>query len=149
VEYSIISCLLIVISFIDLKTQEIPDELIIFGLITSIIFIFIDNFKISLLDGALGFLLGGGLFLLIAIVSNGSMGGGDIKLMAVLGLWLGWKYILMVSLLSFIIGSIVSIILIILKIKGRKDYIPFGPFISIAALIIMNYGSEILKFYFK
>ncbi len=145
--YAVLCCALIIITFIDLKTQEIPDGLNLFIAITGIIFIFFNGFKPHLLPGILGFLLGGGIFLLIAVVSNGSMGGGDIKLMAALGLWLGWKQILMVTLLSFIIGSVISIILMTLKIKSRKDYIPFGPFIALAAFIIILYGNQILNWY--
>lgn len=146
-KYLVLSCLLIVVSLIDYKTQEIPDQLIIFGLITGALFTFMIDIRISAIDGILGFVIGGGLFLLIAIASNGSMGGGDIKLMAVLGLWFGWKSILIVSLLSFIIGSVVSLILITFKIKGRKDYIPFGPFIALASLIVMTYGKQLLEWY--
>ncbi|MFZ5353580.1 MAG: prepilin peptidase [Bacillota bacterium] len=146
-KYAVLACLLLVIGIIDFKTQEIPDGLNLFGLIAGMIFAFTAGYKEFLITGLTGFLLGGGLFLLIAIVSKGSMGGGDIKLMAVLGIWLGWKHILLVSLLSFIIGSVISIILMILKIKSRKDYIPFGPFIALAAFTIILYGNDILNWY--
>lgn len=145
-KYAVIASLLIVITFIDLKTQEIPDELIIFGLITGLLFNLYD-IKANLLQGILGFLLGGGSFLIIAMITRGAMGGGDIKLMAVLGLYFGWKMVILIALLSFILGAIISLVLIIAKIKGRKDYIPFGPFIATSALITVFYGSQILQLY--
>ncbi len=146
VKYAVITSLLIIVTLIDLKTQEIPDRLIIFGLMAGLLFNLYD-IKADMLQGILGFLLGGGAFLIIAMVTQGAMGGGDIKLMAVLGLFFGWKMIILIALLSFLLGAIISLILIATKIKGRKDYIPFGPFISIAALITIFYGQQILQLY--
>ncbi|MGB7606077.1 MAG: prepilin peptidase [Lutisporaceae bacterium] len=145
-KYAVLTSLLVIITLIDLKTQEIPDELIIFGLITGLLLNLYD-IKLNMLQGIMGFLLGGGTFLIIAMVTRGAMGGGDIKLMAVLGLFLGWKMVILVALLSFLLGAIISLVLIIAKIKGRKDYIPFGPFIATAALITIFHGSQILHLY--
>jgi leader peptidase (prepilin peptidase)/N-methyltransferase len=145
--YAILASILIVIAVIDFFTQEIPDELNILGLIAGIIFLIL-NFSLgNLINSGLGLLLGGGLFLLIAVVSGGAMGGGDIKLMGVLGFWFGWKLTLILSFMSFIIGAIASMLLIAVKIKKMKDYIPFGPFIAIAALIIIFFGSDLLSWY--
>lgn len=147
VKYAILSSLLIVAGFIDYDHQIIPDRLIIFGLGTGVIFAILSNFKNGLIDGLIGLLIGGGFFLLIAVATNGAMGGGDIKLMAVLGLWLGWKHILLIIFLSFVIGGLLSTILLGLKLKGRKDFIAFGPFIAIAAFIAIYYGRDILEWY--
>ena len=86
-KYVVLSSILIVITVIDLERQEIPDELIIFGLIAGLLFN-IYNIKTDMVPGIMGFVLGGGVFLIIAMITNGAMGGGDIKLMAVLGLFL-------------------------------------------------------------
>ncbi|MDF2593369.1 MAG: prepilin peptidase [Clostridia bacterium] len=145
--YAILSSILVVITMIDFFTQEIPDELNLLGLITGIIFLGIMLRFSNVVNSSLGLLIGGGLFLLIAVVSGGAMGGGDIKLMGVLGLWFGWKLILMLSIISFIIGAIASLLLMALKIKSMKDYIPFGPFISISAMIIIFFGSDLLSWY--
>lgn len=147
-KYTVLISLLIVITFIDLKTQEIPDGLILFGLISGLLFNLYD-IKAHMVLGILGFVLGGGVFLLIAMLTGGAMGGGDIKLMAVLGLFFGWKYIILITLISFVIGAAVSLILIATKLKGRKDFIPFGPFIAAAALIAIFYGSYILQIYLQ
>lgn len=148
-KYAILSSLLIVISFIDLKYQLIPDRLNLFCLGIGILFTLLYGNKWLVLNSATGLIIGGGLFLLIAVVTRGAMGGGDIKLMGALGFCFGWKYILLISFLSFIIGAIISIFLLIFKIKGRKDYIPFGPFISIAAIVAMIYGEELIQLYLR
>ncbi|HZX21488.1 MAG TPA: prepilin peptidase [Clostridia bacterium] len=151
--YSILSSLLIVIGVIDYKHTIIPDGLIIFGLIAGSIYRFILppvlKLEIPWIDSILGLLIGGGFFLLIAIVIDGGMGGGDIKLMGMLGFFLGFKKIIMVTFLSFFIGALFTLPLLALKKKGRKDMIPFGPFIALSALITMLYYNELLNLYFK
>ncbi|PAB58510.1 prepilin peptidase [Anaeromicrobium sediminis] len=147
VKYGILASLLIVISFIDYKLKIIPDECNLFGIIVSGAFIIFNNFSLlSLKDSILGLVLGGGIFLLIAIIT-GAMGGGDIKLMGVLGFAFGWKGILLITLLSFVIGAIISILLILLRLKHRKDEIAFGPFISVSTLVTILYGKGIIKWY--
>lgn len=146
-KYTIITCILIVIAVIDFNTREIPDGLLIFGVITAVIFIYVDS-SITIVNALIGFAAGFCIFLAIALAS-GAMGGGDIKLMAFLGLAVGWRNILLVSLFSFIIGSVISLLLIIFKIKGRKDYIPFAPFILSAYVIIVLWGDRILDMYLK
>ena len=143
--YCLTASLLIVISLIDLRHKIIPDVLIITGAVIGFIFIITGNMVLSRLSGAAIGLI---LFLGIAVITN-AMGGGDIKLMAVLGLMFGVKGILFITLFSFVTGAIISLILITLKIKGRKDEIPFGPFISLSALIYMFYGIEIINWYMK
>ncbi|HWR08181.1 prepilin peptidase, partial [Sporomusa sp.] len=103
--------------------------------------------NISIADMIVSCLMGGSIFLLIAISTKGGMGGGDIKFAAALGLWLGLKLTLLTLFLSFVIGGIGSLLLLAFKIKGRKDFIPFGPFIAIAAFISMLYGNEIIAWY--
>ena len=143
--YCLTASLLIVISLIDLKHKIIPDGLIITGLVLGIIFIITDGMFLNRLAGAA---IGLALFLGIAVITN-AMGGGDIKLMAVLGLMFGVGGILFITLFSFVTGAIISLILLTLKIKGRKDEIPFGPFISLSALMYIFYGSEIINWYLK
>ncbi|MGL5512681.1 MAG: prepilin peptidase, partial [Sporomusa sp.] len=90
---------------------------------------------------------GGSILLLLAIVSKGGMGDGDIKFMAALGLWLGLKMTLLTVFLAFVIGGIVSSLLLVFKIRSLKDLIPFGPFIAMAASISMLYGNKIISWY--
>jgi len=142
--FCIISSLLVVISMIDLKHKIIPDGLIIAEAIIGIVFILVD--RTTIFDKLLGLGIGLIIFLLIAVLTN-AMGGGDIKLMAALGLIFGIKGVLFITLFSFVIGALISVVLLTLKIKSRKDEIPFGPFISLSALIYMFYGTEIINIY--
>ncbi len=147
-----LTSILIVISVTDYYHKIIHDSInltiLVVGIIYNLTIVFVSKGQLNLLDSLLGFALGGGLFLMIAILT-GAMGGGDIKMMGALGIWFGVKGILLVSLLSFVIGSIVMIFLLITKIKGRKDEVPFGPFICIATLVTMLYRAEIIEMYIK
>lgn len=149
--YILLASILLCIAFIDYDHQIIPDRLLILGFITGlcykiVLFSFAEQ-PIEILNSFLGFFLGGGFFFLIATISNGGMGGGDIKLIAILGFWFGWKDIILISLLSFIIGSIIAILLLMMRLKTRKDAIPFGPFIVSSVLFIMLYKDLILSWY--
>jgi prepilin signal peptidase PulO-like enzyme (type II secretory pathway) len=166
--WSIILLNLILITLIDLKFQIIPNELNLFllflGIILSILEFYNWNGFYSLL-GPYGALLGfknnliinkliallfslilfGGL---VALTFGRGMGMGDVKLMIALGIVFGWPEIIIVSILSFILGGIISIITLILKRKTMKSLLPFGPFIVISSFLVMFFGYEILKFYF-
>lgn len=141
---TLIPILLIVFS-IDYKVQLIPDEAHIYIIILSVINILFN--KNEILNYMLGALVGGGIFFVIAYVSylilkKEGMGFGDVKLMASLGLFFGIKNILVISLLSFLIGAIIGILLLIFKKKDKDSYIPFGPFIVISTIIIMFIPSD-------
>jgi leader peptidase (prepilin peptidase)/N-methyltransferase len=144
----ILNCYLIVITFIDYDHQLILDRVLLWFSISGVAINLWTN-SVNIWDMLFASLLGGGLLLLIAVVSHGGMGGGDIKFAAALGLWLGWKYLLLALLLSFVLGGAGGLLLLILKIKNRKDFIPFGPFIALGALISMLYGSKILTWYLE
>lgn len=136
--------LFIIISFIDLDHQIIPDGLNLLIGITGLIYLGImQPFPVT--NALYGFLAGGGLLFLIALV--GPMGGGDIKFMAAMGIWLGIGYTLMTLLISFIVGGVLSGILLVAKLVDRKTAIPFGPFLCIAALVVLFYGDELFIWY--
>lgn len=149
--FTVMTAILIVITMIDFDLQIIPDRLIIALGILGAVYLFIVQYPQYgariLYNSAIGFILGGSFFLMVAIVSNGGMGGGDIKLMAVLGLWFGWQKLLVLMLVTFISGAFISIILLLLKLKKMKDGIPFGPFIALAAYIVSIFGSGIIVWY--
>ncbi|MGL5507693.1 MAG: prepilin peptidase [Paraclostridium sp.] len=152
--YMILISLLIIITFIDIDHYIIPDEIIILGSIIALI-VNLTGYEVSFIDGIKGAIFAGGGVLLVTllieyIVKKEVMGGGDIKLYAMLGLFLGTKIALLTVLLSIYVGGIYGVIFIINnKIKKREfnSMIPFGPFISIAALIAMLYGNSIIDFY--
>ncbi|SHH30520.1 type 4 prepilin peptidase 1 . Aspartic peptidase. MEROPS family A24A [Caloranaerobacter azorensis DSM 13643] len=147
IKYLFLTSLLIVISVIDYKHQIIPNSILLFGFFTILIFKLLYYSKAELLNSILGLLIGGLIFSIIVIVSRGGMGGGDIRLIALLGFFFGWKHLLLLMLLSFVIGAFFSIMLLLLKIKSMKDFIPFGPFISIAAIITIFYGDTLISYY--
>lgn len=137
---------LIVMVFIDIDHHMIPDRIhviiIILGIIHSV-----HLSHTSLMHMIGGFLVGGGIIFLIALI--GPMGGGDIKLFAALGLWLGPMNTLLAILISFIIGGVYGTLLLLLKFKDRKDHIAFGPFIGIAGFLMIIFSKEIISFYFN
>jgi leader peptidase (prepilin peptidase)/N-methyltransferase len=147
-KYSLLFSILIVVCFIDMENQIIPDEIIIVGLLAGIIFSSVDiqNLFRDYIPGAL---IGSGILLLIVILSRGGMGGGDIKLMAVIGIFLGWRKALLALFISFILGGIFAFVLLITRKKGMKDAVPFGPFLGAAAMVMVFYGQYIIPYYFK
>jgi len=143
---SFIILTLIVITFIDIDHKLIPNEVVITLLVIGVIYELVER-PIPLIEGAIGFFAASVPLLLIAILSKGGMGGGDIKLMAVVGIFLGWKGVLIALFIGAFIGAIIGMITIILKIKKRKDIIPFGPFLCIGIAASTVFGEKILNFY--
>jgi leader peptidase (prepilin peptidase)/N-methyltransferase len=144
--YCILVSLLITVSLIDIKHMIIPDRLNVIGMVLGAALIKYDSSFIGekLIGSAVGLLI----FSVLAFFT-GSMGGGDIKLMTVLGLIFGVNGILFITVFSFLIGSLVSAVLIVFKVKSMKDKIPFGPFICMAALLFIFYGNEIIESYIR
>ena len=149
--YFIFVASLIVITVIDLYHQIIPDVISLpgigVGLLASLILP-----KITLFNSLIGILLGGGSLFLVATVyqwlfKREGMGGGDVKLLAMIGAFLGWKAVILTILLSSLIGSITGIIIMVLKGKDFKYAIPFGPFLSLGAVISLFYGENIIRWY--
>lgn len=131
---------LIVLFFIDLEHQILPDRitypLLIAGIATSML-----RSEFNLKESLFGALIGGGFLYLIVVLSRGGMGLGDVKLSAAIGAFLGWRNTIDSLFIAFLLGGIVGIILLISGIKKRKDPIPFGPFI--AAGVFISVLSEI------
>ena len=146
IKFLFLSAILIVLSFIDIEYQIIPDKIVVFAMVMGMI-LNIFTKDVPFLSSLMGLILGGGILLLIALVTNGAMGGGDIKLMAVLGYYLGWKATVMALLLSFIFGGVIGVLLLLFKLKTRKDAVPFGPFLALGGLIAALYYHEIFYFY--
>lgn len=138
--------MLVIITVSDLAYMLIPDKvLLFFGVLLIIARILspLDSWWDSLI-GAFG---GFGLLLLIAILSKGGMGGGDIKLFFVIGLVLGAIPTLLTLFLAAFIGGIVGVIHLRRSKQGRKTPVPFGPSIAVAAVIVYFYGAQILDWY--
>lgn len=148
---------LIVATFIDFKHHEIPDVItlpgIAIGLSLSFLYpgLLLKTERIaSVFDSFLGVLIGGGSLYLMGflgeiVFKKEAMGGGDIKLLAMIGSFLGWKLALLTFFIAPFFGSISGLIL---KIKQDKDIIPYGPYLSLAAFISLLWGDIIIRFLF-
>ncbi len=137
---------LIVVTFIDLEHQIIPDRITLPGIVLGLVLGPL-VFKTGFINSLIGMALGGGTFYLIAVASRGGMGGGDIKLIAMIGAFLGWKAVLLTIFVGSFLGAIVGIWLMIFKGMKRKTPIPFGPFLVVGAMSAIFYGSVFFQWY--
>ncbi len=157
--YLVLIYLLLAIALIDLKHRIVPNKLVATGLIAGFIFylpvagalvlklppwLIIER---SLLDALGGFLVGGAIMLIIILVSRGGMGAGDMKLMAMIGLFVGLRGTAVVMLLGFFLGAIVGVTFMALGKLTRKDALPFAPYLSMAAVIQVLWGESIWNWY--
>lgn len=137
---------LVIVTFIDLDHKIIPDAItlpgIVVGGLASSFFT-----SVGLGNALLGIVLGGGLCLVIAILSRGGMGGGDIKFVAMIGAFLGWRGVCVTLFLGACSGALVGIGLLLLKKKGRKDPLPFGPFLALGALAALLWEPALIRWY--
>ena len=147
------SASLVVISFIDLRHQIIPDIISLPGIVIGLGFSILFG-RISWLDSLLGIVIGGGSLYLIAIIfewltHKEGMGGGDIKLLAMLGAWLGWKALPFIVLFSSLLGIVIGGGSLLLSRQGLRARIPFGPFLALGALAFLFFGKELMSWYFR
>ena len=152
IKFLILTPMLLSAFVIDYKLQIIPNRLNLTIFEIGIIFAFLYGLSdvAITIKMLIGMLIGGGLFLFITLIGGliygkEAMGFGDVKLMGALGLFFGQYNIIAVTLVSFLIGAILSIILLVSKIKKSDEYIPFGPFIVIASFISMYVPFEQIK----
>ena len=149
--------LLIVIAFIDYDFQIIPDILSIGGLVAGVLFAIVRPYfkyldpKFGFLDAIYGVLIGGGILFIIAygyqlITKREGMGGGDIKLLAMIGAFIGLKGVIFSLVSGSLFGTIVGIPLMLIKKENTKYAIPFGPFLSLGALIYIFEGDVLIRF---
>jgi leader peptidase (prepilin peptidase)/N-methyltransferase len=143
---------LVAITGIDVDHQIIPDVLSIPGIALGLL-VSLAPGGIGWKDSGLGTLLGGGVFIVIIVASGivlgqPGMGIGDVKLGAMLGAFLGWKLVLLSILLSVLIGGPLAATLLATGRKGRKDPLPFGPFLAVGAVISLFCGDALLAWYF-
>jgi len=142
---------LVVITFIDLEHQIIPDEISLSGIIIGFVFSFFLPWQ-TWLNSLLGILLGGGSLLLVAygyqwLTGKEGMGGGDIKLLAMMGAFLGWKSVLFIIFASSLIGSVVGITIMLVQKKDSKLAIPFGPYLAFGAVLYIFFGPQLIHWY--
>jgi leader peptidase (prepilin peptidase)/N-methyltransferase len=144
------TCALIVITFIDLEHQIIPDVISLPGVpffaLAAILFM-----DITVSESLFGILAGGGALFVVAfgyefITKREGMGGGDIKLLAMIGGFFGWKSLLFILLASSFTGAVIGVFVILFKKGDMKYAVPFGPFLSFAAVAYIFWGKYFLNF---
>lgn len=143
-------CLFIVLLVIDLEHGLILNKVVYPAMaVALLISVFLSQLEIvpEIKQSAIGGAIGLGLFLLIILISRGAMGWGDVKMAALMGLVVGFPLVFVALLLAVILGGLVAGLLLALKIKKRKEAIPFGPFLSLATLATLLWGSSILGWY--
>ena len=143
---------LVAITAIDLDHQIIPDVLSLPGIGLGLLFSLAPD-GIGWVHSLLGVVVGGGVFVVIItasvlVIGQAGMGVGDVKLGAMLGAFLGWKLALLSILLSVLVGGPLAAVLLATGRKGRKDPIPFGPFLALGGLISLFWGEAVLAWYF-
>lgn len=150
--YIVFLSALLVVSVIDLHHRIIPDEISLPGILVGFgASAWLGD--ITWVESLVGILLGGGSFFLIAygyekLAGREGLGGGDVKLLAMIGAWIGYKNVFIVILLSSILGSLVGIVIMLFKGRDMKTAIPFGPFLSVSAALCVFSGNRFADFLF-
>ena len=146
VVFALLAVVLLVVACIDLAHTIIPDAITLPGILAGLLASLVLT-PVGIGNDLIGAFLGGGLFLVIAMLSRGGMGGGDIKLIAMIGAFLGWQAVLATIFLGAFLLTLLGFTLMLLRQKGRKDPMPFGPFLAIGALLTMVWGDALLTWY--
>ncbi len=142
---------LVVVTFIDLDHQIIPDVISLPGIVVGLLGA-VPGWGPSLLDRVVGVLLGGGLLWAVAVFYEWArhregMGGGDIKLLAMIGAFLGWRGVLVTLLVGSLSGALVGGTRILLRQARAEVPIPFGPFLALGALVALFWGEALIRWY--
>lgn len=138
---------LAVVAFVDLETKEIPNGLVVMAEVIGALSILFFP-EISILERGIGIVCVSVPMLALTCAVPGMFGGGDIKLMAACGVFLGWKYSLLAIFLALLMGGVFSGILLVVKKANRKKQFSFGPFLCLGILIAFLWGEWILNWYF-
>jgi len=151
-------CLFIILLLIDLKHNILPNKIVYPAVIFAIAiaalgsifgfepgYIASTGFRLWIVDAAIGGGIGFVLLLLPALLYRGSMGWGDVKLAALIGLVIGFPLVFIAMFLAMVGGGLIAAILLLSKLKSRKDAIPFGPFLSLAAMATLFWGNNLLN----
>ena len=151
--YFIFICVLIVITFIDVDHRIIPDRITLPG-----IFVFFSAAfaipSLSWMDSLLGVAIGGGSLFMVAVVYHlltrkEGMGGGDIKLLAMIGALVGWKGVFFTIFVSSAVGTLAGLLIMVATRQNLKLAVPFGPFLSIGAVTYIFFGPQLILWYFQ
>lgn len=144
---------LLTITFIDIDHKIIPNVITLPGIPIGLV-LALGLPSITLVDSLLGLLAGGGSLFLVAwgyslLTGKEGMGGGDIKLLAMIGTIVGWKGVFFTIFVASAVGMVVGGTVMLVKGKNMKFAVPFGPFLSIGAITYIFFGREIIRWYFN
>ena len=139
---------LVAITAIDLEHQIIPDVITLPGIAAGIVANLATG-RVVWSESLIGVALGGGLFFSIILISGGGMGGGDMKLAAMFGAFLGWKVTLLSLFVGVLLGGLLALALLVTGQMRRKDPIPFGPFLAFGGAIGLLWGAQIVEWYVR
>lgn len=142
---------LVVITFIDLDHQIIPDSISLPGILIGFLFSFFLPWS-GWLNSLSGILLGGGSLFLVAwgyekLTGKEGMGGGDVKLLAMMGAFLGWRSVPFIIFAASLVGSVIGVSVMMAQKKDGKLAIPFGPFLAFGAVLYIFYGRQLISWY--
>lgn len=149
--YWVFLAALVTITFIDLDHQIIPDVISLPGIVIGFICTFFVPW-LSWIDSLLGIVIGGGILFLIAwvyekVAKREGMGGGDIKLLAMLGAFMGWQSVFPIIFLASLVGTLVGVPLMLFQKGNTRLAIPFGPFLASSAIVYLFWGPQIIHWY--
>jgi len=143
---------LLVVTFIDIDHQVIPNIITYPGIIIGFGTSFFTGL-VSYRESLLGIALGAGVLVIVAsgyylLTKKEGMGGGDVKLLAMIGAFLGWKAVIFTIFVGSAVGTVLGVAVAVRTKKGRKTAVPFGPFLSLGAILYLFHGPEIVNWYF-
>jgi leader peptidase (prepilin peptidase)/N-methyltransferase len=144
---------LLVVTFIDWDHQIIPNRITLPGIVIGLISA-ATVLAGSFIDAVMGAVLGGGLLYAVAVISEWflkkeGMGLGDVKLLAMIGAFLGWRAVLVTIFIGALAGSLIGLTLMALKVRRREEPIPFGPFLALGAVAALFAGPELIAWYLR
>lgn len=153
VVYAVFFSALLVVTFIDWDHQIIPNRITLPGIVIGLISaatVLAGGFA----DAVMGAVLGGGLLYAVAVISEWflkkeGMGLGDVKLLAMIGAFLGWRAVLVTIFIGALAGSLIGLALMALRVRRREDPIPFGPFLALGAVAALFAGPELIAWYLR
>ncbi len=137
---------LVALTTIDLEHQILPDLITLPGILAGALANLATS-RVPWLESLIGIVVGGGVFVVIILVSGGGMGGGDMKLGAMLGAFLGWKVVLLSIFVAVALGAGMALVLMASGVRGRKDPIPFGPFLALGGAAGLFWGERVVRWY--
>jgi len=145
---------LVAIAFIDLQHKIIPDVISLPGILIGLAFSFFPSAAISPIEALIGVVGGGGFLLLVGTVfekltGREGMGGGDVKLLAMIGAWMGWKALPFILLISSLSGAVIGGVSLVATRQGVRSRIPFGPFLALGALVFLFFGDDITRWFYR